>query len=292
MLITSGRMSVSMRFGNSAGAVPFVKQAPVENPKIYEVAFTIAAVASLETLLSLEAVDKLDPDNRIAPTNRELIAQGVGNIFCGLIGGLPVTSVIIRSSANVSAGAKSQASTVFHGILFVATVLLLPNLLQLIPLSCLAAILIMTGLKLARPGLFKNMFQQGLDQFLPFILTELVMLFTDLLKGVCVGIIIAIFFILKQNYKAPFKIVQDTIDGKMNYFIKLSQNVTFINKGKFIDLFKNIPPGSVVFLDGGRSTFIDKDVLEIISAFKQSAKVHKIEVNLDEIEEVEILTNH
>ncbi len=262
------------------------------NTKVYEVAFTIAAVASLESLLSLEAVDKLDPNNQISPTNRELVAQGFGNLCSGLIGGLPITSVIVRSSANVSAGGKTQMATILHGVFFIAAVFLLPNLLQLIPLSALAAILIVTGYKLARPSIVKNIYQQGLDQFLPFIFTILVMLFTDLLKGVTIGIIIAVFFILKQNYKAPFKIIKDTIDGKMHFFVKLSQNVTFINKGKFIELFKSIPPDSVLFMDGGRATFIDKDILEMISAYKKSSQIHNIEVNLEEIPEVEILTNH
>ena len=262
------------------------------NPKVYEVAAVIAAVASLETLLSVEAIDKLDPENNITPTNRELIAQGVGNLCSGLIGGLPITSVIVRSSANVSSGGKSQMSAIIHGLLFILAVFLLPNILQLIPLSCLAAILIMTGYKLARPDIFKGLFKQGIDQFLPFIATILVMLFTDLLKGVTVGIIISIFFILKQNYKSPFKIIRDEIDGQMNVFIKLSQNVTFINKGKFIDVFKSIPPNSIVYIDGGRATFVDKDVLELISAFKKSAHIHKITVNLEEIEEVEVLSHH
>jgi MFS superfamily sulfate permease-like transporter len=262
------------------------------NPKIYEIAFVIAAVASLETLLSLEAVDKLDPDNQVSPTNRELIAQGVGNVFSGLVGGLPITSVIVRSSANVNAGGKSQMSSIFHGVLFLIAIFVLPSVLQLIPLSALAAVLIMTGYKLARPGLFKSMYQQGVDQFLPFIITILVMLFTDLLKGVTVGILVAIFFILKQNYKLPFKMIKEKIDGRWNYFIKLSQNVTFINKGKFIELFKSIPAGAKVHIDGGRSTFIDKDILEIISAYKQSGHIHRITVVLEEIEEVKVLSNH
>lgn len=262
------------------------------NPKVYEVAGIIAAVASLETLLSLEAVDKLDPDNQVSPTNRELIAQGVGNSIAGLIGGLPITAVIVRSSANVSAGGKTQASAIFHGILFLIALFILPNILQMIPLSALAAVLIMTGYKLARPGLIKDMFDKGIDQFLPFLVTIVVMLFSDLLKGVAVGIVVSIFFILKQNYKSPFKMIQEKIDGRLFIFVKLSQNVTFINKGKFIELFKGIPSGAEVHIDGGRCSFIDKDVLEIISAFKQSAHIHRIKVKLEEVEEVKVLTSH
>ncbi len=263
-----------------------------KNPKVYEVGAIIAAVASLETLLSLEAVDKLDPDNQISPTNRELIAQGVGNSLAGLIGGLPITAVIVRSSANVSAGGKTQASAIFHGILFLIALFILPNILQMIPLSALAAVLIMTGYKLARPGLIKDMYQKGIDQFLPFAVTIVIMLFTDLLKGVAVGIVVSIFFILKQNYRSPFKMIQEKINGKQVIFVKLSQNVTFINKGKFIELFKGIPSGSEVHIDGGRCSFIDKDILEIISAFKQSAHIHRIKVTLEELEEVKVLTSH
>ena len=264
----------------------------ITNPEIYKIALTIAAVASLETLLSLEAVDKLDPDNQISPTNRELVAQGTGNLISGLIGGLPITSVIVRSSVNVSSGGKSQLSSIFHGLLFIFSIFIIPNVLQLIPLSALAAILILTGFNLCKPILYKVMYSQGWDQFLPFIITVLVMLFSDLLKGVTIGIVVSIIFILRQNYRAPFKIVKEEFDGKLFFFIKLSQNVTFINKGKFIELFKTIPPGSTINIDGGRTTFIDKDVLELISSYKQSAHIHKSTVILEEIEEVVVLSNH
>lgn len=266
--------------------------AAIGDIKIYEVAFVIAIVASLETLLSVEAVDKLDPDNQITPTNRELIAQGAGNLVSGLIGGIPITSVIVRSSVNVSAGGKTQLSSIFHGLLFFVAIFLIPGILQLIPLSALAAILIVTGLNLSKPFLYKMMYKQGWDQFLPFIVTIVVMLFTDLLKGVSVGICVAVIFILKQNYKSPFKLIQDEINGQMSFFIKLSQNVTFINKGKFIHLFQSIPNNSELYIDGGRSVFIDKDVLEIISAFKQSAHLKNIKVYLEEVPEVEVLSHH
>jgi len=259
----------------------------LNNPKVYEVALIIATIASLETLLSLEAVDKLDPNNQISPTNRELIAQGTGNFLCGLVGGLPITSVIVRSSVNVSSGAKSQLSSILHGVLFLLAIFIFPDILRLIPLSCLAAILIITGYNLFKPQLYKLTFKQGLDQFIPFIITVVIMLFTDLLKGVTVGIIFSIFFILKQNNRAPFKFIKEEIEGRMNVFIKLSQNITFINKGKFIEVFKSIPVGAVVYIDGGRLTFIDKDVLEIIHAFKKSSKIKNIEVHLEEIEDIE-----
>ncbi len=264
----------------------------LSHSEVYEVALIIAIVASLETLLSIEAVDKLDPDNQISPTNRELVAQGAGNLLCGLIGGIPVTSVIVRSSVNVSAGGKTQISSIVHGLLFFVAIFLIPGVLEMIPLSALAAILIVTGANLAKPALIKNTFKQGLDQFLPFIVTILVMLFTDLLKGVTAGIIVSVFFILKQNYKLPFKLIKEDINGQMNVFMKLSQNVTFINKGKFIDVFKSVPKDSVVYIDGGRSVFIDKDVLEIISSFKKSAHLKNITVHLEEIPEVDIYDSH
>lgn len=260
--------------------------------KIYEVAFVIAIVASLETLLSIEAVDKIDPNHQISPTNRELIAQGTGNMLCGLIGGIPITSVIVRSSVNVSAGGKSQLSSIFHGLLFFVAIFLIPGLLEQIPLSALAAILIVTGLNLAKPALFRNTFKQGMDQFLPFIVTILVMLLTDLLKGVSAGIVLSVFFILKQNFKAPFKLIREDINGRHNVFMKLSQNVTFINKGKFIDVFNSIPENAEVYIDGGRSVFIDKDVLEIIANYKKSAQLRNISVHLEEIPEVDIYESH
>lgn len=264
----------------------------LNNPKVYEVAFVIAIVASIETLLSIEAVDKIDPDNQTSPTNRELVAQGTGNLLSGLIGGIPITAVIVRSSVNVSAGGKTQLSSIFHGLLFFVAIFMIPGLLEMIPLSALAAILIVTGANLAKPALFKNTYKQGLDQFLPFIVTIVVMLLSDLLMGVTAGIVVSIFFILRQNFKAPFKLIREDINGVSNVFMKLSQNVTFINKGKFIDVFNSVPENAVVYVDGGRSVFIDKDVLEIINSFKKSAHLKNITVHLEEIPEVEIYESH
>lgn len=261
-------------------------------PQVYKVALLLAGVASLETLLSLEAVDKIDPSNNVSPTNRELISQGVGNMVSGLLGGLPVTSVIVRSSVNVSSGARTQLAAFIHGVFLIFAVFIFPGLLGLIPLSALAAILIFTGYNLSHPRIFKSTFKQGLDQFLPFMVTFIGMLATDLLIGVSMGIVVSVIFILKQNYKAPFKMLQEEIDGKMNVFIKFSQNVTFINKGRIIEAFHSIPSNSIVIIDGSRATFIDKDILEIISAFKASARIKNIEVHLEEISEVEVLTYH
>ncbi|MFL5753902.1 MAG: SulP family inorganic anion transporter [Bacteroidia bacterium] len=257
------------------------------NPKVYEVAFILAAVASLETLLNVEAIDKLDPENKITPTNRELIAQGFGNLVCGMIGGIPVTSVIVRSAANVSAGGKTKLSAMFHALLFIVTIILIPGILELIPLSALAAILIFTGFKLTSPKVYKNIYKLGWDQFIPFALTIIVMLLSDLLKGVSCGIFAGIIFILRNNYRSPFKMVKDEIEGRIHYFIKLSQNVTFLNKGKIIEVLHSIPKGAKVYIDGGRASFVDKDILEIISDYKRSSHFNNIEVITEEIQEVD-----
>lgn len=257
------------------------------NKKVYEVAFILAAVASLETLLNIEAIDKLDPQNRITPTNRELVAQGVGNLVCGMIGGIPVTSVIVRSAANVSAGGKTKLSAMFHALLFVITIILIPGVLELIPKSALAAILIFTGYKLTSPAVYRKIYKLGMDQYVPFMITIIVFLMSDLLKGVTCGIIAGIIFILRNNYRSPFKMVKDEIDGRLHYFIKLSQNVTFLNKGKIIEVLHQIPKNSKVYIDGGRSSFVDKDILEAISDFKRSAHFNNIEVITEEIQEIE-----
>ncbi len=262
----------------------------ITNGQVYWQAFILAAVASLETLLNVEAVDKLDPENYITPTNRELIAQGTGNVFSGLLGGIPITSVIVRSAANVSAGGKTRLSSILHGLLFIITILFIPGILEMIPLSALAAILIFTGFKLTMPRLYKSVYKLGMDQFIPFIITIVVFLRTDLLIGVSCGLTVSVIFILRQNYRNPYKMVSDEIEGRKHFFIKLSQNVTFINKGKIVEVLHKIPKGSKVYIDGGRTSFIDKDVLEVISEFKRSAPYNNIEVSLEDVQEVELLS--
>ncbi|MGZ3863028.1 MAG: SulP family inorganic anion transporter [Bacteroidia bacterium] len=259
-------------------------------PAIYETAIIIAMVATLETLLNLEAVDKLDPQNNISPTNRELIAQGVGNMICGLIGGLPVTSVIVRSSANITAGAKSKLSSILHGVLFILAIFLLPQVLKAIPLSSLAAILIYTGFKLTAPKIYTSVYHIGKDHFIPFIITIGVMLLTDLLKGVCVGIVAGIIFILSNNYKTPYKLFVEEIEGRKHYFVKLSAQITFINKGKIMQLLHSIEHGAKVYLDGGQTTFIDKDIIEVINEFKKSGKYNGIEIDTEGIAVMETIS--
>lgn len=242
------------------------------NKDVYIVALTIALVGSLETLLSVEAVDKLDPEKSRTPKNRELAAQGIGNIVSGLIGGLPITQVIVRSSANVTSGGKSKLSAILHGVLLTITVIFIPRLLNLIPLASLSAILLMVGYKLSKIELYKQMYRLGIAQFLPFIITIFAVLLTDLLKGIVFGIFVAIVFILKRNHKNAYKKVDQTNeDGIIK--IVLSEQITFINKGAISDLLLELPKNAIVVLDGSNCQEIDYDVLEFIHQFK----VHEAE---------------
>ncbi|HET8828658.1 MAG TPA: SulP family inorganic anion transporter [Pelobium sp.] len=254
--------------------------AQITNPQIWTVAVTIAIVASLETLLSLEAVDKIDPIKRVSPTNRELIAQGIGNTCAGLIGALPVTAVIVRSSTNVHAGGRTKMSAIFHGIFLIVAVLLVPNMINLIPLSCLAAILLLVGYKLARISLFKKMWKDGKDQFVPFVVTILAIVFTDLLTGVGIGLAVGIIFLLRTNYRNPYFYSVDQSKGGNTITIKLAQEVSFLNKGTIQYTLTNIPRNKTVIIDGTDSLFIDKDVLTTIFDFHEHAHTKGIKVEL------------
>ncbi len=246
------------------------------HPDTLIVAFTIAIIASLESLLSLEAVDKLDPQKRNSPQNRELKAQGMGNLISGLIGGLPVTAVIVRSSANVHAGGKTKASAVLHGVLLLATVALIPQFLNKIPLASLAAILITVGYKLVKPSLVISMYRKGTDQFVPFIVTIIAILLTDLLVGIGIGIAVGLIFVLKTNFhQALF-----SVNEERNYLIRLNKDVSFLNKAVLRKTFRQIPDGSYVIIDGSRSAFIDQDILETINDFRESAPGRRIEIEL------------
>lgn len=249
------------------------------NPLIYEVAFTIAMVASLETLLSIEACDKLDPLKRITPLNRELKAQGTANMISGLLGGLPITSVIVRSSANINAGARSKASSITHGIILAGSVLFLSSVLKLIPLSALAGILIMVGYKLTPPKLYKEMYKKGWSQFLPFVITVVAIVFTNLLLGVFIGILASVFFILKTNFQEAVIMVGD---GK-NYLLKFTKNVSFLNKSTIRSKFLLIPSNSTLLIDGSEAHFVDQDIKEAIRDFIETSKTKKIEVELKHI---------
>lgn len=244
------------------------------------IVLTLGVVASLETLLGIEAIDKIDPEKNESNTNKELLAQGIGNIACGFIGGLPVTSVIVRSSANINSGAKSKLSAIIHAALLLISVLLLPNLLALIPNACLAAILIMTGFKLTKLAIFKEQWKFGYEQFIPFVITIVVMLVTDLLKGVCAGLIVAIIFIIRDNIKSSFEISINTIENLEVYVLKLPQQVTFFNKGYLIKFFGTIKSDSKLIIDGSINTKINRDSKDVIENFISASKNKKIEVKL------------
>ncbi|GAB4375885.1 MAG: SulP family inorganic anion transporter [Salibacteraceae bacterium] len=233
---------------------------------VWVIGITIAIVASLETLLCVEATDKLDPERPVTPTNRELIAQGVGNITAGLIGGLPVTQVIVRSSANIMSGGKSKLSTIIHGFLILFSVLLIPEVLNRIPLSSLAAILFLVGYKLAKPSVFKEMFAKGRAEFIPFIVTIVSIVFTDLLIGIMIGLGVAIFIILYRNYRIPFNF-SETIAENQPITIKLSEQVSFLNKASIIEALKAIPDNSEVIIDATQSHYVHPDVIDIINDF-------------------------
>lgn len=239
------------------------------NPALYVAAVTIAIVASLETLLNLEAVDKLDQKKRHSPASRELVAQGVGNMTCGLLGGLPVTSVIVRSSVNISSGVETKLSTIFHGVLLVVSAFLLPNWLNMIPLSCLAAILIVTGFKLAAPKLIASMWAAGYAQFIPFAVTVFTIVFTDLLQGVLIGLAIAAGFILWSNLRRPVhRIVEKHLSGEV-VRIRLADQVSFLNRAALSQVLDSIPGGSNVLVDATGTEYFDTDVLDLIRDYEQ-----------------------
>ncbi len=243
---------------------------------VYIVALTLAVVGSLETLLSIEAADKLDPFKRISDTHRELKAQGIGNLVSGLLGGLPITAVIVRSSANVYAGARTRLSGIGHGVLLLFSVLLIPELLNLIPLSCLACILIMVGYKLAHYALFVRMYQSGRDVFLPFIVTVLAVVFTDLLIGIAIGSMVGLFFVLRANHHSATILVND---GEM-YLLKFNKDMSFVNKAELKTALAHIPDNARLYIDGTRAMFIDHDIYDIINDFQSSAPLRGIQVEL------------
>jgi MFS superfamily sulfate permease-like transporter len=237
-------------------------------PRVYVAGLTIALVASLETLLNLEAVDSLDPHKRHSDPNRELLAQGVGNITSGMIGGLPVTSVIIRSSVNIQSGGQTKLATIVHGILLVGCVLLLPELLNRIPLSALAAILLVTGFKLASPKLFVSMRQAGKTQFVPFVVTVVAIVFTDLLVGIVIGLVNATAYILYSNMRRPLRRFQERHVGGDVLRIELANQVSFLSRAAIAKVLDEAPAGSHLMLDASGTDFIDDDVLQLIRTFQ------------------------
>lgn len=260
--------------------------------QIWKDGIIIGLLATLETLLCIEAIDKLDKHNRITPVNRELVAQGIGNITCGLLGAIPLTAVVVRGAANVDAGGRTKLSAITHGLFLLLAVLLVPFLLNQIPYASLAAVLLVTGYNLTKPKLYTNMWGLGLKQFLPFIITIVIILATDLLIGVSIGLLISIYYIVSNNFKAEYKITKTQQQGIDTYLIKLNTNVTFLNKVNLRKALDQIPEYSVLTIDGSECNFIDYDILEIVSEFHNKAHDRHIELHLKGIQKVSVTAVH
>ncbi|WP_144604004.1 SulP family inorganic anion transporter [Algoriphagus algorifonticola] len=241
------------------------------------IAVTVAVIASIETLLSLEAGDKMDPQKRLSPSSRELVAQGAGNTLSGLIGGLPVTAVIVRTTANITSGAKTKLSAICHGILLLVLVIGIAELLNLIPLSCLAAVLFFVGYKLAKPSVFVHEYEKGMNQFIPFMVTISAILFTDLLIGIGIGMIFGIFFVIRTNYQKSVSVTE--LDGM--YLVKLQKDVSFLNKAPLMRHLAEIPNGSDVVLNATRARFIDHDIQEVLNDFIETSTDKNITITIE-----------
>ncbi|WP_417212892.1 SulP family inorganic anion transporter [Bizionia sp.] len=253
----------------------------ITNVDVWVTAFTIALVASLETLLCVEASDKIDPNKNVTPTNRELLAQGAGNMISGLIGGLPITQVIVRSSANIQSGGKSKLSTILHGFLLLISVVLIPKLLNMIPLSVLAAILLLVGYKLAKPTLFKDMYNLGWKQWVPFIVTVVGIVFTDLLFGIGLGLMVGVVVILLKSYQnSHFLHIEDKSNGKHKIKMTLAEEVTFFNKGAILKELESLPRDTYLELDLINTRYLDHDIIEILEDFLYKAEERNISIKL------------
>jgi MFS superfamily sulfate permease-like transporter len=278
---------VASNFSGFINQFSFPDFTHIVNPEVWVIAVTIAVVASLETLLCVEATDKLDPKKRITNTNRELFAQGGGNILSGLVGGLPITQVIVRSSANIQSGGQSKLAAILHGFFLLICVALIPFVLNMIPLAVLASILFVVGYKLAKPSLFKQVYKLGWSQFAPFIVTILGIVFTDLLRGIALGMIVGLFIVVRNSFKNSHFLHKETSPGNggTNVKMTLAEEVTFINKGAILKELNNLEDHTHLTIDMSKSTSIDYDVLEIIEDFKNTAEDKGIRVTL--IKEVE-----
>lgn len=274
------QVPVAKDLGAFIGFMQFPGLEHFSNPLVFKAAVTVALVATLETLLNLEAVEKIDPDQRTAPPNRELVAQGVGNMLAGFIGGLPMTSVIVRSSVNINAGGKTKLSAILHGVLLIICVLLMPHWLNEIPLSALAAILIVTGLKLASPKLFKQLWSEGKRQFMPFIITIVAIVVTDLLVGVLIGLGVSILFILHSNLQRPLRrIVEKHTSGDV-LRIELANQVSFFNRAAIEKTLHEVPRGGRVLIDARNTDYIDPDIRDMIADFRdKTALSHGVELS-------------
>lgn len=243
---------------------------------VWGIAVTIAIVASLETLLNVEAIDKLDPYHRHSPSNRELVAQGVGNLVSGVFGGLPVTSVVVRSTAGLAAGGRTRMTAIVHGVFMLLAVLFAASMLNRIPLSCLAAILLMTGYKLAKPAVFKTMYKLGSSQFVPFVVTVVGIVATDLLKGIAIGVLTSLVFTVRRSLRR----VLDVVEEEGHVTIRLSKEAPFYARAKVAEALSRVPEGKRVVVDTGSAEFVDHDVLDAISSFERTARLRNIEVEI------------
>lgn len=263
------------------GQFSFPNFSVIGSKQIWIIAFTIALVASLETLLCVEATDRLDPHKRVTPTNRELLAQGVGNMVSGFIGGLPVTQVIVRSSANIQSGGQTKASAIIHGFLLLISVILIPRLLNMIPLSVLASILLLVGYKLAKPALFKTMYELGWKQAVPFFVTVLGIIFTDLLVGISLGLGVGLVVILIKSYQnSHFLHIEDKSNGKHRITMTLAEEVTFFNKGAVLKELDSLPRDTYLEINLLKTRYLDNDIIEILEDFLIKAQERNIDIKL------------
>jgi MFS superfamily sulfate permease-like transporter len=268
-------------FDSFLGQFNFPNFGAITNPAIWVTAFTIALVASLETLLCVEATDKLDPHKNVTPTNRELFAQGTGNVISGLIGGLPITQVIVRSSANIQSGGRTKLSAIIHGFFLLISVILIPTLLNKIPLSVLAAILFIVGYKLAKPALFKKMYDLGWKQFIPFTVTVLGIVFIDLLYGIGLGLLVGIIVILIKSYQnSHFLHIEDKSDGKHRIKMTFAEEVTFFNKGAILKELDSLPQDTKLEINLVNTRYLDNDIIEILDDFLFKAEERNIDIKL------------
>lgn len=268
-------------FDSFIGQFSFPNFSAINDYNIWITGFTIALVASLETLLCVEATDKLDPEKRVTPTNKELLAQGTGNVLSGLIGGLPITQVIVRSSANIQSGGKTKMAAIIHGFLLLISVILIPTLLNMIPLSVLAAILLIVGYKLAKPTLFKKMYNAGWKQFIPFVVTVLGIVFIDLLWGIGLGLAVGIVVILIKSFQnSHFLHIEDNSNGKHRIKMTFAEEVTFFNKGAILKELDSLPRETCLELDVRKTRFLDNDIIEILEDFSEKARNRNIDITL------------
>jgi hypothetical protein len=270
-------LPVSSNFSNFSSQFIFPDFANgLQSSQVWIIAITISIVASLESLLSIEATDKLDPLKRITPLNRELFAQGAGNILSGSLGGIPITAVIVRSSANIIGGAQSKLSTILHGLLLLTSVIFIPILLNFIPLSTLAVILIFTGYKLAKPSIFKEIYAKGRDSFVPFIVTIIAILFSDLLKGIAFGMFVGIIYVFRSNIKLAIIVTND----EKKYLVRFIKDVTFFNKAFLRNFFRTLPSESSVVIDMRKPVFVDDDIIDVIEEFKTTSISQNVKLEI------------